>query len=155
MKYDQIAGDVTSSKYPQWIEVLSWSWGATNTAQSSSSGQSSKPTVSEIVVTKDVDSASTPLLKDTLAGTHGQTVTVSFVKGDATGQQYEYLTFTLTDTFISQWTIDWGDDKAAGSADPVEGLSFSFQKCDVVYHKDNTENNDGEVSFDLTTGLVS
>src|SRR5579862_6252258 len=67
MNYDGITGDVTSAGHEQWIELTSFQWGVgrgiSNSAGSGADRESSTPSVSEIVVTKVTDSASTNVFR--------------------------------------------------------------------------------------------
>src|SRR5262249_20213115 len=87
MKYVGIPGDVTSAGHEQWIGVNSFQCGVgrgiTSATSSSADRESSTPSVSEIVVTKVNDSASTNLMRASLglapAG-EGKLVNIEFCK---------------------------------------------------------------------------
>jgi type VI secretion system secreted protein Hcp len=62
MQFDGCPGDVTETKHTSWIELLSCQWGVgrgiSSTVGSSAERESTAPSVSEIVVTKENDIAS-------------------------------------------------------------------------------------------------
>src|SRR5262245_55566447 len=124
MKYGSIDGDVTASGFENWIELHSFQWGAgrgiSSPTGASADRESSAPSVSEVVVTKDVDSASTKLLNEALQGA-GQDVEVDFVKTDK-GELETFMAYTLTNTMISSYAV------SSGGARPTESLSLNFTK---------------------------
>jgi type VI secretion system secreted protein Hcp len=82
-----ITRDATAKSYEKWIELSSVQMG-----QSRSAGSGA---VSEITITKSMDSASMALWKQSLYG-DGLTIQIDFVKSDA-----PYLTYTLQNAVIS------------------------------------------------------
>lgn len=72
LRVDGIKGESTDAHHKDEIEVLSWSWGATQTSGSSvgSGASSGKPSISELVVGKLVDKASPNLFRSCLTGKH-------------------------------------------------------------------------------------
>ena len=82
-----ITGDATAKGHEKWIELSSVQMGPSRSATSGA--------VSEITVTKAMDSASTALWNQSLYG-EGLTIQIDFVKSDAV-----YLTYTLHNTVIS------------------------------------------------------
>ena len=70
LKYDGIEGDVTTAGHEKWIEVHSFQWGTgrgiNNASASGADREGTTPSVSEIVVTKDTDSASPNFLRASL-----------------------------------------------------------------------------------------
>jgi type VI secretion system secreted protein Hcp len=154
MSYDGIPGDVTSSGHEKWIEVNSFQWGVgrgiDNSSGSGSDREGSVPSVSEIVVTKVTDGASTNLMRAGLglapAG-EGKTVTIDFVKTDA-GKPEVYLEFTLTNCLISGWSLSSGGDR------PTESVSLNFTKVEYKNITMGAANDTGSpdtASYDMTT----
>jgi len=137
-----------------WIEISSFSWGAGRSVSSgvgtSSKREASAPSVSDITVTKILDSTSPPILQQTLFG-KGQTVQIDF-----TTQQSDkletYLTYTLTNTLISGYNV------SGSSADrPVESLTLNFTKVEMAYQgfkDDGTPDSSkaAKANYDLTLG---
>src|SRR5437588_1520292 len=124
VQYAKIKGDVTAGGHEGWIEVNSFQWGVGRGISSPTGGsadrESSAPSVSEIVVTKPTDIASTDLLNESLQG-EGQDVTIDFCKTDK-GNLQTYLSYVLTNTMISGFSLSSGGDR------PQESLSFNFTK---------------------------
>ncbi|MBS0644707.1 MAG: type VI secretion system tube protein Hcp [Acetobacteraceae bacterium] len=141
MKYDggKIKGDVTAEGYKDWIEVNSFQWGVGRGISSpigaSADRESSAPSVSEIVVTKALDTATGALLTEAYQG-EGVEVVIEFTKTDA-GQLEKYLTYTLSDTMISGYSISSGGDR------PTESISLNFAKIECAPQK---ADKDGKVT---------
>src|SRR5262249_15115679 len=109
-------GDVpiaTESTHSQWIELNSFQWGVGRGISSPTGGsgdrEASAPSVSEVVVTKPTDVASTNLLDEALEG-EGRDVTIDFCKTDK-GQLNVYLSYTLNNTMISGYSISSGGNR--------------------------------------------
>lgn len=124
MSYDGVPGDVTAQGHSKWIDINSFQWGVgrgiSTPTGSSENREASAPSVSEIVVTKPLDSATIGLLTEAYIG-EGKTVKIDF----CTTQKDEmktYLTFELTNTMISGHSFSSGGDR------PSESISLNFTK---------------------------
>jgi type VI secretion system secreted protein Hcp len=131
LKYDGIDGDVTTAGHEQWIEVNTFQWGVgrgiTNSDGSGADREADTPSVSEIVVTKDTDSATPNLFRASVglppAG-EGMTVNLDFCKTD-TSQPEPYLQLTLTNCLVSGWSISSGGDR------PQETVRLNFTAVEL------------------------
>ena len=132
MNYDSIPGDVTADGHQKWIEVDSFQWGIgrgiTSATSSAADREGSTPSVSEIVLTKVNDSASSNLMRASLglppAG-EGKLVKIDFCKTDTTHPE-PYLQLELENTLVSGWSISSGGDR------PSESLTINFTKVTFV-----------------------
>jgi type VI secretion system secreted protein Hcp len=118
-------------------------------ARGSSDREASAPTVSDIVITKPTDIATVNLLRESLAG-EGQVVTIDFSKTDK-GALTVYLSYTLTNTVISGYSISSGGDL------PEESISLNFTKIqcrDLLPGAANENGSPATVSYDLSTGTI-
>lgn len=155
MNYDSLAitGDVTAEGHETWIELNSLQWGVGRGISSPTGGsadrESSAPSVSEIVCTKHTDSASVKLLDESLQG-EGKTVIIDFVKTDK-GKLEVYMTYTLTNTMISGYSLSSGGDR------PSESLSLNFTKVEFKNTPMKSANETGSpetVTYDLALAKV-
>ena len=153
VQYGTIVGDVTAAGHEKWIEVNSFQWGVGRGISSPTGGsadrESSAPSVSEIVVTKPTDIATIKLLDEALQG-DGKDVTVDFCKTDK-GNLSVYLSYTLTNTMISGYSLSSGGDR------PQESLSFNFTKIMCTDIGLGAKNDDGQpatVGYDLALANV-
>ena len=82
MNWDGIPGAVTTTGFEKWIELSSFQWGVGRgigtAARGAASREASEPNISEIVVTKRLDKASTKLFMDAVAGELSATVKIEF-----------------------------------------------------------------------------
>lgn len=110
----------------QPIQVLSWSWGVTQTgsARAGAGGGAGKAQFKDLTVTKKLDAASPQLFVDAASGRHiaRAALTVRPTRGSQ-----EYVRYTLTDVLISGVSVD------GSSGAPVESLSFNYGKIEWEY----------------------
>jgi len=153
MKYGDIKGDVTSESHEKWIELNSFQWGVgrgiSSPTGASADRESSAPSISEIVVTKMQDTATTSLLDEALQG-EGKKVEIDFVKTD--GKKLEtYMTYKLEDVLVSGYSVSSGGDR------PSESLSLNFTKIEfkaVNMDKANKSAASAAVIYDLAKAKV-
>jgi type VI secretion system secreted protein Hcp len=124
MDFDGVKGDVTTADYKGWIELNSFQFGVSRAVSSGAGGatrESSAPSISEIVVSKYLDSSSPKLYQDSLAGAFDTKVTIKMTS--TTKNKVEtFLTYELTDCGVSSYSQSSGGDA------PVESLSLNFTK---------------------------
>jgi type VI secretion system secreted protein Hcp len=130
MKIDGIQGESKDAKHEGQIDVLSWSWGASQTGTSSAGGGggAGKVHVTDLTFTKRVDKASTALILDCCNGKHHKDATLTVRK--AGEKPLEYLQIKLADVLVS--SVHEG---GAHSSDilPTENITLNFAKFEVVY----------------------
>jgi len=126
MQYNKgaVKGDTTEEGHKQWITLNSCQWGVgrgiSAPVGSAVNREASSPSVSEITISKLLDAASTGLLSEALQG-EGVDCQIDFCKTEK-DKQVIFLTFTLTNTMISGYSLSSGGDK------PSESLSLNFTK---------------------------
>jgi type VI secretion system secreted protein Hcp len=122
LKIDGIDGESVASKHEKWIEVLSFSWGVSDTKAASQLGKaprSGRVQISDFSIVKYMDKATPKLFAKVCEGSHIADVSLAVVR--AGGDQQEYLKIKLTDVLIS------GVAPAGQSGQlPLEQISFSF-----------------------------
>jgi len=155
MNYDSLAvkGDVTADGWQDWIELSSFQWGVGRGISSPTGGsqdrESSAPSISEITITKAQDKATGKLLTEAYQG-KGVKVVIDFVKTDQ-GKLAKYLTYELTDTMISGYSLSSGGDR------PNESLSLNFVTVNCVpqvVDKDGTLSSADAVKYDIGQAKV-
>lgn len=130
MKFEDIPGSVKAGPHRGWIELNSAQVGGNRNVTAAtgrgSSREAGAPTISEIVVTKDLDNTSTALTRLALWG-EGKKVTIDFVKTDKDGKEVgTYLSVELENTLISSYSVSG----AVGDSthQPMESLALNFTK---------------------------
>ncbi len=146
------AGNVTASGYENWIEVDSMSFGVgrsiTMQAGAMANREASRPSISEVTITKPLDAASGGLFKASVTGDAGVPVEIHVVQTGADNVE-KYAVYKLEDVILSSYSIS----AVAGGA-PQESISLSFAKVEAdLTHADKTNKNtkNMKVGYDLTT----
>jgi len=144
-----ISGGVTTQGYAGQFEVHSFQFGIGRGVGSPIGGTSNReattPSVSEIVMTKDLDEASGPLVKEAYSGAGKATAVISFVRTDG-GGGVTYLEYTLTNVMLSGYSVSSGGDK------PTESISLNFTKIETKITPQKDDGTPGTaypVTYDL------
>jgi type VI secretion system secreted protein Hcp len=123
LQIDGVKGE--SRDVPGAIEVSSFSWGASRGMSSPTGGsadrESSAPSVSEIVIRREVDKASPMLMKCATTGCHYPSVML-YVRKAGGGS---LSTYKLTDVTVSHYS------HSGGSEQPTESISLNFAKIEM------------------------
>ncbi len=149
LKLGSIKGESGASKHKEEIEVMSWSWGASNPTSISGSGMSAgKVSMSDLSFTKRVDKASPKLLELLVTGKHvtDATLTCSKQTGDKTPQ--DFLTIKLKEVYVSSYQTGGssGEDAETESVSITYGIiNYDYK----VQDKAGTLTSAGNVEYDL------
>ena len=131
MKFDSINGEVTAKGKEKWIEVLSFSWGVSNSSSAGSAGGggAGKASFQDLHFVQNTQSSSAPLLKACATGEHIKQALLTFHKGD--GQSNEYLKIKLEDVLVSSYQA--GGAEGSNNETPSEEISINFAKIEFDY----------------------
>ena len=127
-KIGDIKGESTDSKHKGEIDILSFSWGVTNsgTIGGGGGGGAGKATFQDLSFTHSIDKASPLLLKACATGEHIKEATITQRKAGK-GQQ-EYLIIKMNDIIITG--VSLSSSESGGSS---ENISMAFAKVDLEY----------------------
>jgi type VI secretion system secreted protein Hcp len=127
-KIGDIKGESLDSKHKDEIEVLSFSWGVTNTGAKAAGGGGGegKATFQDISFVHHIDKASPVLMQACATGRHVKEATITHRK--AGKDQQDYLIIKMNDIIITGVT----DGDASGQAGS-ETVSLVFAKIDLEY----------------------
>lgn len=109
------------------IEVMSWSWGMTQTAGipgGDGGGGAGKVQMQDFHFTKKIDRASVTLFEACAKGQHFPTATLTARK--AGGGQQEYLIVKFSDLIVSSYQTGGSE-----GALPTESISISFENIQL------------------------
>ncbi|WP_017347166.1 Hcp family type VI secretion system effector [Pantoea sp. A4] len=125
LKVDGVTGESTDSNHTGWIDISSFSWGATqpNNTTTGGGGGAGKVKFDDLSVNAKIDKATTAMLKKCATGAHISEIQVSICK--AGGTQVEYTRITLTDVLISNVHY------SGAAADDTVGITYAFQAAKV------------------------
>jgi type VI secretion system secreted protein Hcp len=127
-KIGDIKGESLDAKHKDEIEILSFSWGVTNSgsAAAGSGAGSGKATFQDLVVVHNIDKASPDLMRACATGTHLKEATITHRKAGK-GQQ-EFLVVKMNDVIIT------GVTHGGATGQPYsETVSLAFAKVDLEY----------------------
>ena len=150
LKFGNVKGNVTADGYAGQIAITSVSFGVSRSvsmeAGNLSNRESSKPSLSQITITKMADNSVAALFKEALTGSAGQEAVLTFVRTGADKVQ-EFMTYKLTNCIISGYNIS-----AQGDQEPIENISLSYSAIEVSYKDHDASNKSGNpqrVSYDV------
>lgn len=129
LKIDGIDGESTDSKHKNEIDVLSWSWGETNTGSGATTGGrgAGKVAMQDVVLTMEANKASPKLMLACATGDHIKTAALTVRK--AGGEQQEYVKWTFSDVLVSSYQTGG----SSGDVVPVDTVSLNFGKVEFEY----------------------
>ena len=128
-KIGDIKGESLDDKHKGEIDVLSWSWGVTQsgTMSNGGGGGEAKAHFNDFSFTHSVDKASPVLLKACATGEHIKEATIT-VRKAGKGQQ-EFLIIKMNDIIITGVSPSGAGDGAS----TAEHVALQFAKVDLEY----------------------
>jgi type VI secretion system secreted protein Hcp len=135
LKLDGIQGESQDEKHKNEIQVLSWSWGASNASTVSATGGSGagKVDLSDFSMMLNFDKSTPKFFKSITLGAHIATGTLTATKAGADGKPYLKLDFE--ELFIT------GLQMSASSETPAVSLSFSYNQIKMDYSMQDEKGN--------------
>jgi type VI secretion system secreted protein Hcp len=124
-----IKGEALDSKHKDEIDVLAWSWGASNSgnAQMGGGAGAGKVSVQDLSITKYIEKSSTDLMLSTCNGQHHDTVTLVVRKAGT--NPVEYVKITMNEVLVTSLSTggSGGEDRL------TENISLNFAKFKLEY----------------------
>lgn len=151
-KLGDIKGESTDAKHKDEIEVLSYSWGLSQTGSTApgAGGGSGKPIFQDLAIVHRIDKASPRLMQACATGARLRDATITHRKAGK-GQQ-EYFIVKMSDVLITA-VSHAGDTSEPGS----ESVTMAFGKVHVTYtpqKADGSPDASVEFTYDLKTNKV-
>jgi type VI secretion system secreted protein Hcp len=150
LKIDGVDGESTDDKHKNEIDVMSFSWGATNSGSAGQGGGqgSGKVAPQDFSFTKRDDKSSPVLYIGCATGQHYKSAVLVCRK--AGGGQQEFLKITMSDVLVSSFNSSGsgGDDLV-----PVNQISLNYGKLEYSYKEQKADGSlGGEVKqqYDFT-----
>ncbi len=144
LKIDGIEGESTDSKHKGEIEVLSFSWGETQTVGGPGSGsRARKVQMQDFHFTMMANKASPKLLLACASGQHLKDA--RFVARKAGKAQNEFLLYKFTDVLISSYQTGG----SGGETLPMDQVSLNFNRIEVEFR---SQKPDGSFGSPVTAG---
>ena len=141
LEYEGIKGNVTADGYADHMRIESIQFGVgrgiTMEPGNLANREATRPTISEVTLTKTVDRSAIALFKEAVSGSSGKTVKIKFVQTGADSVT-EFMDYELTDCLVSGYSIS-----GSAEGDPVESITLSFSKVMVNYNDFDSTNKSG------------
>jgi len=131
LKIEGIPGESTDAQHKQWIELLSYNFGAAQPHSGSVSSGGSRSLqrvdISPFDVVKALDKASPKLFLHCCNGQHISKIELELCR--AGGDKQLYMKYELEDVIVTSYSTSG----AAGGDLPSEALSFAMGKVTLTY----------------------
>jgi len=133
LKIDGIPGESADHKHKAEIDVLSYSWGVTQTGTMShgGGGGAGKANFGDFSFMMRMNKATPKLMQACADGKHIKDATLTCRK--AGDKQQEYMQYKFFDLLISSYQT------SASSEDPTESISFNFAKMEMEYKEQDAK----------------
>ncbi|HEX6924601.1 MAG TPA: type VI secretion system tube protein Hcp [Longimicrobiaceae bacterium] len=129
LKLGDIQGESKDKTHKDEIDILAWSWGASNAGSfhTGGGGGSGKVNVQDLSFTKYVDLASTEIFLACCNGKHFPEATLVVRKAGET--PLEYLTIHMADVLVTSYSTggSGGEDRL------TESVTLNFAKVKMTY----------------------
>lgn len=152
LKLDGIQGEAADASHKDEIQIMSWSWGASQVSSVSGTGGSGagKADLSDFSIMTYFDKATPKFFKSICEGTHIKTGSMTAIKSGANGKPY--LKVDFKELFVSSLQI-------SGSSEvPTVSLSFTYNEIKIDYSMQNEQgnlNSTGAVTYNLKENKLS
>jgi len=132
-----------------YIDLDSWSWGASNPAALGGKGLAAgKPSLSDFTCSFMLDSGSFQIGADLTKGTHVANCTFVGRKTGGGGTPYNYLVITLTNCFITSFATGGGSTGV-----PPASIAIAYEKIQYQYYTQDTASGSvtlaGQFTYDI------
>ena len=146
LKIGDIKGESMDDKHKDEIDVMSFSWGVSQTGTLATGGGAGagKAQFQDLHISTNMSKASPLLFKACATGEHIKEATLSGRKAGGKGSS-DYLVIKLNDVLVSSYQTAG----ASGGSDPVDSLSLSYAKIEFSY---KPQNPDGSLGGAVTAG---
>ena len=131
LKLDGVTGESQKANHTGEIDIMSFSWGASNsTSVGTGTGASTgKVSVSDFSIMKSTDSSSPPLFQKCCDGSVIATGDVTLQR-QVSGNATPYLVYNFTNVYVT--SVQWSGSGGSGDS-PSESCTFFFEVGTVDY----------------------
>ncbi len=146
IQIDEIAGEAKDAQYANWIEILGYSFGTSQstsaTASSAGGATSGRTSLSKLCFTKYLDNASCKLLEASCAGQHLKQVRLVVCR--AGGDKLKYYELVLEEVIIADYA------QSAQTGVPIEIIQLDYGRIKTTYTRQQRA--DGRAGGNVTGG---
>lgn len=129
VKIGSLKGESTDDKFKEWVDVLAWSWSASNhgTFGSGGGGGAGKVSLGDFSFTKGMDISSPKSLLALCTGKHFDKI--EFKSRKAGEKPFVFLEYVFTDCIVTSYATGGSH----GEAVFTENMAFNFAKVEFKY----------------------
>lgn len=154
LKLTDVEGESGQKGHENQIDLLSWSWGETNSGSSAEGGGSGsgKVNMQDFNFAMKINKASPTLFKFCASGTHIKEGTLTCRR--AGKEPRPYLTIKFTDCLVSSFQTGG----SSGDEVPTDQISLNFSKIEYSYTPQKADGTLGTAipaAYDLKTGVTT
>jgi len=144
MKIDGIDGESTDAKHKDEIEILSYSWGLSNSSSAAGGGGggAGKVQFQDFHFVSSLQKSSPKLFLGVATGEHFKKAVLTVRKSGGDGQSQDYYKVTMQDVVISSFQQSGTPD--GGGDVPMEEISLNFSKITMDYRQQNADGTLGD-----------
>ena len=157
-----IEGNITVKGHEKWIQIQSLDFAASRSLNTqpgnASNREGSRPTLSEMVITKVMDSTSPLLFKESVVGTAKSAIKIELTT--AVDNLSTYMQYTLSNAIISGYKVSQHpshEKEQEGEHNkktqyPIEEISINFDKLEkrfTAYDANNQPQSPISTGYDL------
>ena len=151
LKLEGIQGESVDEKHKNEIQIMSWSWGASNVSSVAGTGGSGagKADLSDLSVMAYFDKSTPKFFKSVCKGDHIPSGTLTATKG---GADKPYLKVDFKELFVTSLQL------SASSEIPTVSISFSYNEIKVDYSQQDDKGNltsTGAVTYNTKQNKLS
>jgi type VI secretion system secreted protein Hcp len=152
LKLDGIQGESQDASHKDEIQILSWSWGASQVSSVAGTGGSGagKADMSDLSIMTNFDKGTPKFFKSIALGTHIPKGTMTAIKSGAGGKPY--LKVDFVEMFVTHVQI-------SGSSEvPSVSLGFTYNQITIDYSVQDEKGNlasVGPVTYNVKQNKVS
>jgi type VI secretion system secreted protein Hcp len=155
MKLGDIKGESKSDGHADEIELMSWSWGSSQSGSTRGIGglTAGKVNVQDLTFTKLVDAATPNIINAVCAGSHFPLALLTCEKSAGNGKKpVQYLKIKLRDVLVSSHSCGG----SVGSDTHTETITLNFGAVETTYTPMNSDGTPGAakpVAWDVVKGI--
>jgi type VI secretion system secreted protein Hcp len=155
IKMDGIEGESTDARHKDEIDVLSWSWGVTQSSSPAAGGAggAGRAVPADLKFSHRIDFASPSLIKACASGRHIKEAVVSVQKAGADPRPGRDPFLTIRLFVVTVKSVEPGVSTLENSATETVGLAFS--KMEFEYRQEMKPGATSKVLWDVTANKVS
>jgi type VI secretion system secreted protein Hcp len=129
IKLGDISGESKDSKYSDWIEVLAWSWGMSQsgTMHTGTGGGTGKVSVQDFSITKYVDKSTPNIMQKCCTGKHYPDAT--FIARKAGDKPLDYVKLKMKEVIVTSATTGGSQ----GGEQVTENVTLNFASYEYEY----------------------